>query len=149
MSRTLVALLSSPAPRAQVPFARAPAVPPPLYTVYVSSHRIRRFRLPLFSMVLLYGNGDEESKRRSKTHPKDRYWDGVGKRVKLVVDNQATAAVLNRKAACRNSFYKPVIRRCINWQYGFVQAGWKPFKHSGDFLERRPREVQLHSGPCG
>ena len=86
------------------------------------------------------GEDDEEGQRKYKAHPKDRHWDEVGKRVKLVVDNQATANVLNRKAICRSEFFRPIIRRCLNWQYGFVQAGWKPFKDSGDFIEWRLRK---------
>ena len=41
-----------------------------------------------------------------------------------MVDNQATANTMNRKAACKNSFFKPVIRRCINMQGEFVKTGW-------------------------
>ena len=28
----------------------------------------------------------------------------------------------------------------MNWQYGYVQTGWKPFKNSGDFIEWRLRK---------
>ena len=52
---------------------------------------------------------DKGGQRRYKAHPKDRHWDDVGKRVKLVVDNQATAMILNRKAVCKSEFFRSTI----------------------------------------
>ena len=64
---------------------------------------------------------DEEGKRRYKAHPKDREWTDVGKRVKLVVDNKATAEVMNRKAVCRNVFFKSVLEPLM-WTRAGVRA---------------------------
>ena len=66
--------------------------------------------------------GDEEGRRKYIAHPEDRHWDEVGKRAKLVVDNQAVAMLLNRKAVCKNEGMKHIIRRCLNWQYGWLET---------------------------
>ena len=63
---------------------------------------------------------EEEEKGGAKDkyvlHLADRIWTDVGYRYKLVVDSEATAKLLNRRAVIQGSRFEPIVHRCLNIQ---------------------------------